>query len=110
MVESIFMAVSVLAMPVSVAAPGAGVLMADVSAGMAPDSEPVPPVVFVSLFGGLHAASPKAVMAANRNVDERFMVDLPWAAPRGTTVEVNCPPVPAPGPSREGKPDRAGRT
>ena len=85
--------------------------MVDVSAGMAPDSEPVPPVVApVSLFGGLHAASPRAVMAANRNVDERFMVSLPWAAPRGTTVEVNYPPVPAPGPSREAKPDRAGRT
>ena len=83
LVESIFVAVSLLAMPVS-AAPvaGAGVLMAEVSAGMAPDSEPVPPVVApVSLFGGLHAASPKAVMAANRNVDERFMVSLPWAAP-----------------------------
>jgi hypothetical protein len=93
LVESIFMAVSLWAMPVSVvAAPGAGapVLVAAVSAGMAPDSEPVPPVVApVSLFGGLHAASPKAVRAANRNVDERFMVSLPWAAPRGTTVEVN---------------------
>ena len=83
-IESVLWAVSVLApMPVSVAAPGvgAGAIVA-VSAGMAPVSEPVPPVVFVSLFGGLHAASPKAVRAANRNVDERFMVTLPWAAPR----------------------------
>jgi hypothetical protein len=94
LVESIFMAVSLWAIPVSAAPPaGAGVLMAAVSAGMAPDSEPVPPVVApVSLFGGLHAASPKAVMAANRNVDERFMVSLPWAAPHGTSVDVNVLP------------------
>jgi hypothetical protein len=96
LVESIFMAVSVLAMPVSVAAPGAGagVLVADVSAGMAPDSEPGPPVVVVSLFG-LHAASPKAVRAANRNVDERFMVSLSLfhgRHPHGTTVDVNFHP------------------
>jgi hypothetical protein len=65
--------------PVPVVVVSAGVLME-------PDSEPVPPVVLASFRGGLQAASPKAVMAANRNVDERFMVSSHRRHRAGTTT------------------------
>jgi hypothetical protein len=58
-----------------------------VSAGvlMEPDSELVPLVVLASFRGGLQAASPRVVMAANRNVDERFMVSSQRRHRAGTT-------------------------